>query len=114
MGCNKVSMTCGKGNQYAICISYEDTLPDFSTLACPNLQETTTELYTLVGDLKDAIDMSDIESDCITYPAEATLLDVLQAMQNKICSQNELITTMQSAITVLQEQVADLQTNTCP
>lgn len=116
MSCgNTVKLTCG-GKQYAVCVKYDKTLPDFSLLdECADLQETTSELYDLAGEIRDGLNFETLAGSCIEYPTGTlTTIQVLTAMQDFICAQNETIITMLENISTLQTQVADLQANNCP
>ena len=90
MGCNKTKHTCTQEN-YATCIHYELELPDFSTITdnCYNLEETTADLYTLVGGIKDEIDLSSLADSCIEYieneDGKVVVQEVLKKHQEKIC-----------------------------
>jgi len=113
MACNdKVSLTCGK-LQLAVCVKYDANPPEFSELTeCANIKETISELYTLVGEIREGADMVDLPSSCITYPTgDLTVRDVIIAQQEKICEQEASIQAMQALITTIQQQIADLETN---
>ena len=53
--CNKIKHTCGS-IVFADCTSYQTDLPEFSELECPSIEETTEELYNLVGEIKEQTD----------------------------------------------------------
>ena len=114
--CIKKDFRCGKPIQYAACVKYGGTLPDYSALDnCSSVEDVLEEHYDLITEIRDNIDLSDLGDQCITYPTETlTVAQALLAMETFICAQNELITTMQGQISVLQAQVADLQSNICP
>ena len=114
MACiGKTNLTCTGAKQYSKCIYYEGILGDTSELEdCVTLEETTEELYGMVDEINEKINLSDLSEDCIEYPTERTLLNVLQAQQGFICAQNTLITEMQSQIATMQSQIIDL-TNNC-
>lgn len=114
MACgDKTNLRCGT-IQYAVCVKYEGELPEYSELECANIEETTEELYNLITEIKEQTDMSQLEADCINYPTERTVLNVLQAMQDFICTQAQTITDMQAQMEVMEQQIIDLQEGTCP
>ena len=57
---SKVKHTCTGSIQYALCTSYETELPEFSELECPSIEETTEELYNLVGEIKEETDFTNL------------------------------------------------------
>ena len=64
---SKVNHTCTGSIQYALCTSYEGILPEFSELECPSIEETTEELYNLVGEIKEETDLSELGEKCLEY-----------------------------------------------
>ena len=64
---SKVKHTCTGSIQYALCTSYETELPEFSELECPSIEETTEELYNLVGEIKEQTDLSELGEKCLEY-----------------------------------------------
>lgn len=115
MACNdKISLTCG-GKQYAVCISFEGALPDYSTLECPNVEEVLEEHYELITEIRENNDFSDLGNACLTYPqGDLTTAQVAMVFETKICELVQTISTMQSTIIQMQQQIADLQQNNCP
>jgi polyhydroxyalkanoate synthesis regulator phasin len=117
MSCTgKIKNNCRKVN--SSCVSYENEVPEFSDLyeeGCLSIEETTEDLYNLIGDIKEELDFESLRNGCITYPSdELKILDVLTAMQDFICSQQETINSQQTTIETLQQQVIDLQQQNCP
>jgi len=114
MACTgKTKLTCNGAKQFAKCLYYEGVLGATSELDdCATIEETTEELYGMVGLINEKLDLSGLSEDCISYPTQRTLLNVIQAQQDFICSQNTIITTIQGQITTLQSQVTTL-TNNC-
>lgn len=112
-----VSNTCGI-KSYAVCTFYEGTLPTFSSLLdeeCVNIQEVAEDLYGIIETMKDESNLESLRDGCITYPlGTITIVQAFQAQQDKICSLETLIQTMQSTIATMQQQIADLQENQCP
>lgn len=109
-------LTCGTPT-FATCISYQGELPGYSSLdQCADVEQVLEEHYDLITDIRTSINLQSLIGECISYPNSnpLTVNQVLTAMQNFICTQNETIQTMQSSIETLQEQVEALQQNNCP
>jgi len=92
---NKVSNTCGERKNSA-CVDYEGVLPEFSEIGeCANIEETTTELYKIVGDLKEETDLSELGQLCLEYTLEEGKIivkNVLSTFEQTICDlQNRII-----------------------
>ena len=90
---NKISHTCGSTN-YATCISYETELPPFSELTdCVDLDQTTTELYNLVGEIKEETDLSELGDACLEYLLDENdkivVKNVLLKFEEEICNLKE-------------------------
>lgn len=118
MACNEsTNLRCGGIKQSAACVDYQGELPVYSSLdGCASVEQVAEELYDLITDIRDGQNLQTLAGECITYPTSGslTVLQALTAMQNFICAQNEIITTMQTSIETLQAQVAELQANPCP
>lgn len=114
MSCQgKTKSRCGK-KQYSACIFYEKDLPDFSELQdCVTIEETTEELYNLVGEIKEELDLSTLDNECLTFPSIVNLKSVLQLLITTMCQQKEQIEALQELTTTMSEQISDLQTNNC-
>jgi len=109
----KIKGNCKK--QYANCTAYEGTVPEFSELTggCYSVEETTSDIYSILSNIKEDLNLESLRGDCITYPLEIKVLDAFQALQTFICQQQTVITTLQSAVNLLQTQVEALQDNPC-
>lgn len=116
MSCDKINLRCQEPKQSSKCISYEGDLPDFSELEqpCTDMEQVEEEQYNLIKEIRENTDVSQLTSDCITYPTERTVLNVLQAMQDKICEMEGLIESLQQTVATQQEEIEDLQQNICP
>lgn len=114
--CNdKIKQRCTK--VLATCTSYEGTIPQFSDLYtedCVSIEDTTQDLYSLIGDIKNDINFSSLTFSCLTAPQTINPKTVVQLLINTLCAQKELIEDLQSNIAKLQEQVQDLQEQNCP
>lgn len=99
---NKIKHTCGD-SVYATCVNYDTPLPEFSEITgCPDLDLTTTELYSLVGELRDQSDQSDLSElgeKCLSYTT----------VEGKIFVKNALLK-MEEEICLLKEEVETLKT----
>lgn len=112
--CNdKIKHRCKK--VYSDCVSYDKDLHEISELTdCISIADTTEELYNLIGEVKTDIDLTDLESECLTLPTDRSVKNMFQFLFNTICTMKEEIETLQEDLTTAQEQIQDLQTNTCP
>ena len=100
---SSIKHTCGTKN-YAACVEYQTELPEFSELECPSIEETTEELYDLVGEIKEETDLSELGEKCLEY-----LLDE----NDKIVVKNVLLK-FEEKICELEEKVNELKTvNVC-
>ena len=86
--CNKIKHTCGS-IVFAGCTSYEADLPEFSELECPSIEETTEELYNLVGEIKGETDLKDLGERCLEYveteEGKIIVKNVLLKHEDEIC-----------------------------
>lgn len=98
------------------CVQYELELPEFSELTdCVTIEETTEELYNLVGEIKDLLNFTSLEGcEGLPLPTTKTSLNLFQYLIDRDCAQKELITAMQLTIGTMQEQISDLQNSNCP
>lgn len=75
MGCNgsnKINNTCG-AKVFAPCVYYELALPMFTTLLesrCYTLEEIVTDMYSLIGDVLNQIDLEGLTTNGIEYILE--------------------------------------------
>ena len=87
---SKVKHTCTGSIQYALCTSYETELPEFSELECPSIEETTEELYNLVGEIKEETDLSELGEKCLEYLLDENdkivVKNVLLKFEEEICN----------------------------
>ena len=85
---NKIKHTCSEKN-YATCVYYELEVPDFSSLIdqdCITLEETTEDIYDLIGNIKSEIDLAALGQDCITHGVTPkTVKNVLLRYEQEIC-----------------------------
>ena len=110
----KIKGNCKK--VLANCTSFEGEVPEFSSLTeegCLSIEETTSDIYDILSDIKYDLNLESLRGDCVNYPAEIKILDAFQALQTLACQQQNTINTLQTAVTTLQAQVTALQNNPC-
>ena len=98
--CNqKIKHTCGS-IVFADCTSYETDLPEFSELECPSIEETTEELYNLVGEIKEQTDLSELGEKCLEYLLDENdkivVKNVLLKFEEEICNLKEELETVKN------------------
>jgi hypothetical protein len=96
---NKIKHTCAEKN-YATCVYYELEVPDFSSLVgedCITLEETTEDIYELIGDIKSEIDLSALGEACIEYDVNPkTVKSVLLQYEQEICDLRAEVDTLKT------------------
>lgn len=98
-GCNSINNTCGE-HHYAACTFYEGALPLFTTLLeknCYTVEEIIADIYQIETSIKDEIDLSELESNGISY----TLVDGKIVTKNALSKHAELILELQTQLTDL-------------
>ena len=109
----KVSQRCKK--VFASCVQYQGTLPEYSELTnCADIQEVSQEQYELITDIKESLDLSELDSECLEAPINPTLKNWLNKLAGEICALKTLTENQAETIAEMQQQIEDLQTNTCP
>ena len=97
---SKVKHTCTGSIQYALCTSYETELPEFSELECPSIEETTEELYNLVGEIKEQTDLSELGEKCLEYLLDENdkivVKNVLLKFEEEICNLKEKVNLLET------------------
>ena len=97
---SKVKHTCTGSIQYALCTQYETDLPEFSELECPSIEETTEELYNLVGEIKEETDLSELGEKCLEYLLDENdkivVKNVLLKFEEEICELEEKINLLET------------------
>lgn len=109
--CNSIKQTCGSKN-FASCIKFETAVPIFSEYYnddCVDLEQATTELYSLIGELKTNTDVEGLLNDCITFTTPKTPSSVIEQMYLKLCELEERITAQDILIAEQEEQIIALQ-----
>ena len=115
MGCDKINHRCGK-KQYGVCTAYESAIPEYSELfeqECVSIEETTLDLYSLITGIKNDIDVSTLDLECLSL-STPTLKTLLQTLISKCCDLTGIIETQATTIGTITQQITDLQTNNCP
>jgi hypothetical protein len=98
---NKIKHMCGE-KTYATCTYYELEVPAFSSLVgqeCITIEETTEDLYNLVGGIKSEIDLSALGNDCLTYVQEGgktIVKNVLIKYEEEICNLKDRVTYLEN------------------
>ena len=97
---SKVKHTCTGSIQYALCTSYQTELPEFSELECPSIEETTEELYNLVGEIKEQTDLSELGERCLEYLLDENdkivVKNVLLKFEEEICNLKEKVNLLET------------------
>lgn len=109
--CNqKIKHTCGS-IVFADCTSYEGILPEFSELECPSIEETTTELYELIGVIKEETDLSELGNQCLDYLKDdndkIVVKNVLLKHEEEICLLKERVEFLEN------RQLCDFPISSC-
>ncbi len=101
---------------FSACTKYEKELPTFSKITdeCVSIEDTTEDIYSIIGDLKSDIDVTGLENTCITFTEPKTPSSVIEDMYNELCSLKELVETQNTTISELTSRIVDLETNNCP
>lgn len=87
----KIQHTCGNGKQKAVCVYYDTTLPDFSSLkdeTCVTVEEAISDLYKLIKKLRENSDLSELGTSCIKYGVDKDKLTpklVLKELEKELC-----------------------------
>lgn len=111
---NQRKDSCVKG--YAVCVSYEGNLPAYSGLVqqpCISIEEVGEDLYALMTDIRESVNVETLDYDCLTTPAEPKLSNVLQLLLEENCSLKGLIATQTEIIQTMQAQILELQEGSC-
>jgi hypothetical protein len=84
--CNKIKNTC-TDSTFATCVDYENNLGENTkiTVDCVTLDDTTKDIYDLVDDLFELIDLSNLGESCMPYIGIVTIKSVLQRYEQEIC-----------------------------
>lgn len=122
---NKIKNTCGE-KTYATCTYYETLVPEFSSLTgqdCNTIEETTEDTYTLIGEIKDEIDLSGLDGGTCELVYDLDLNDkvvvknVLKKYEEEICLLKsrvlELETTAICNIDITSCEFTDLGVDPC-
>ena len=93
--CNNRKYSCGEKIS-SICTMYEGELPNWSELneeICATIEETTEELYNLVGEIKEQTDLSELGEKCLEYLLDENdkivVKNVLLKFEEEICNLKE-------------------------
>jgi hypothetical protein len=98
---NKIKHTCAEKN-YATCVHYELEVPTFSSLVnqdCITIEETTEDLYEVVGGVKSEIELSALGDGCLAYVQEGgktIVKNVLLKYEEEICALKEKVAVLET------------------
>jgi hypothetical protein len=108
---SKIKHTCTGNLQYSTCVQYELELPSFSELGeCVSIEETTEELYNLVGEIKEETDLSELGNECLDYVLEEGKVIV----KNVLLKHEQEICLLKNRVTELEErQLCDFNISEC-
>jgi hypothetical protein len=111
---NKIKLSCPP-NLEANCVKTDVVVPAFSTLTtdCNSVKEVETDMYTLIGNIKEEIDVTGVTSECETLPVEKTVKTLIEFLIQRDCEQQAEIASMQTQIATMQAQILALQENQC-
>lgn len=113
---NKLKLSCPPDSPFANCVRTEVVIPEFSTLqnSCNSVQEVEEDMYTLIGEIKEEIDMSEVTSTCYTLPIEKTVKSLIEAILARLCAQQQEIEDLTTQVATQAEEILALQENNCP
>jgi hypothetical protein len=113
---SKIKQNCGT-IVYASCVRYESEVSANSELdpqsGCISIEETTQDIYNQLDVLDEKIDMSSIESSCVTLTEPRTPASVITQLYDKLCELEATVEAQGQTIITLQGQIAELQSNPC-
>lgn len=99
---NKIKHTCAEKN-YATCVYYELPIPTFSELHgedCTTLEETTEDIYNILGDILGDIDVSALGENCINYNIGRgqvlKIKDVVLQLEQEICDLKDRVNVLET------------------
>lgn len=99
MGCNnKISQKCGTV-VYSPCVKYELEVPEISSLyeeGCLSIEDTTKDLYNLVEDVYEGINLSGLGTKCLSYVPAAKVKDILIKYEEEICTLKTKVETLET------------------
>lgn len=106
--CNKIKNTC-PDNTYATCVDYQGEIGEKSkiTEGCITIHDTTEDIYQLIDQIFESIDMTELGSDCILYGTEKNLKAILKRQEKEICD-------LKSEVEILKTQkLCDISIEGC-
>jgi len=112
---DKIKLSCPP-NLYANCVRSEVEIPEFSTLinGCYSVQEVENDLYTLIGNIKEEINLTSITSDCDTLPTTKTVFTLIEYLVNSVCTQKIQIDALIAQNSAQALAITALQESNCP
>ena len=117
MNCNdKIKYTCPPNSPYANCVRTEVSIPEFSILTnsgCYSVQEIEQDLYTLIGGIKDELNLTTIASECQTLPTTKTVVTLIDFLLEGYCTQKTQIEALITQNATQAAEILALQQNLC-
>lgn len=113
--CEKIKNRCVKS--FSACAVYEGVIPEDSALyeeECVSIQDVGEDLYSITTQIKQDINVSGLDNECLTIPSGTKINQLLQILITEVCAQKELITSLQETVQSQQQEIEDLQQNNCP
>jgi len=113
---DKIRLSCPPNSPFANCVRTEVEIPEFSTLSsqCNSVQEVENDMYTLIGEIKEEIDLTSITSECGTLPTTKTVLTLIEYLINRDCVQQTQIDALIAQNITQATEILALQNETCP
>ena len=114
---DKITLTCPPNSPYANCVRTEVIIPEFSPLlqnGCYNVQEIEQDLYTLIGDIKDELDLTTLTSECQTLPTVKTVITLIQFLLDDRCILKTQIDDLIAQNVTQDAEILALQSSICP
>lgn len=113
---NKVKHNCGGVQTFAVCTQYQGTVSAQSSLGeddCLYVEEVIEDIYDITQDIYSKIDMTALNSNCITFTEPRTVKSVIAQMYLKICQLEDTLQAQQVTNGTMQLQITALQNNIC-
>jgi len=109
MGCNSIKNRCFS-ETFATCVRYELDVPTFSNIKdkCKSIEDTTKDLYELVGEVKENIDLSDLGNKCLNYTevgGKKLVRSVLLKYEQEICDLKDKVKNLESGSSICNKSI---------
>lgn len=113
---DKIKASCPPSSPYANCVRTEVEIPEFSTLGvgCFSIQEVESDMYTLIGNIKNEINLASLTSDCQTLPTTKTVVTLIDFLLEGYCTQKTQIDALIAQNSAQALAITALQESNCP